>query len=75
MKCRDRMCRVGEIDMSKVITVRMRIGCIESSIAHPCSLCGRLHFANGRPISNRRRHRAFLKNGKFIHIDKKGNIY
>ena len=73
MKCRDRRCRVGKINKRRPVVFRMGRF---SSVAHPCSICGRLHWEDGSPVRNHFGHRSFLlKDGKLFYIDRNGDGY
>jgi len=70
MKCKDYQCRKGEIDIKSGFPIRT--GCSGSSMAYPCSVCGRLHWHDGSPVRNRGGNRAFLKDGHLVNINRKG---
>lgn len=52
----------GELDMTKEIP--LRTSCTSYASAIPCSKCGRLHWDDKNPVSNRSGERAFLVDGK-----------
>lgn len=72
--CKDQKCGKGTIDKTQRIS--LRTGCSSFSVAHPCSVCGRLHWgSDGLPVSNRSEHAAYFKDGKIVHVQADGVEY
>lgn len=72
MQCRDYRCRKGEVNTGE--KVMLQTGCNSAAPAHPCTVCGRLHWPNGDPVHNRSGHRAFFQEGRVININRRGRI-
>ena len=49
-------------------------GCRHFDFAFPCNKCGRLHWADGDPIFDRRDNRIFLDRGCLVRKDSEGGI-
>lgn len=76
LRCRDYKCRKGKINDNLAKRVVRRIAGFITPSAYPCNVCGRLHWWDGgRPVTNRRGHRAFLKNGKIFYVKRSGEKY
>lgn len=71
MKCQEDGCP-GIVNPE--IAVSLRVTCRDTQDAYPCSTCGRLHWQGGEPVFNRQEHRAFLREGKVVHLDASDTI-
>jgi hypothetical protein len=70
MRCRDYACKKGVLDLQNPAVVSTHCGTVA---LFPCTVCKRLHWADGSPAKNRNNgNRAFFKNGKAIEIDRNG---
>lgn len=70
MKCEEKECS-GEIDT--VVRVSLMTSCGgcggRYALAHPCNICGRVHWPDGHAVFNRPGHKVYLENGEIVHRD------
>ena len=70
MECQEAGC-TNEIDMQTI--KRLQIGCSgcgcgrTSANAHPCTVCGRLHWSNGLPAFTQGGDKSYLKGNEVVY--------
>jgi hypothetical protein len=65
MQCQNEGCD-GNVNSN--IEVGLQIGCGPTctAAASPCSKCGRLHWPNGKAVTNRDEKKAFFRNKEIV---------
>ena len=70
MNCSGKECR-GTIDTSQ--TVALHTGCSSFRSAHPCKICGMLHWEDGTPCINRQGNKTFRRSdGRIVVVNREG---
>lgn len=70
-KCKEEGC---DGNVQKEDSHARQIGCNNYDIAYRCDQCGRLHWANGNPVINRREEKVFIVDGKLVHKNQANEI-
>lgn len=75
VECKEKGCK-GTVNKSRTISLMTGCGGPSFSLACPCDSCGRLYWYNDNSsVFNRPGDKAFLKNGKVVHVKKNGEEY
>lgn len=69
MRCNEKGCG-GMVSFKVPYTLQTGCSPTTANVSYPCTICGRLHWIDGKTVFNRPGHRAFLINNEIVHKDK-----